>query len=74
MALIMVRTKGTEANGFRPDVLKEIDWAENNYELVFALLDQLERPEKFKVLFGKKDALEVRNSRIHPGSLLADYT
>ena len=55
----------SKANGSQQASLKEIDWANNNYELVFGLLDQLERPENFKVLFGKKDASEVVNSRIH---------
>jgi hypothetical protein len=61
-----------KANGSQQAGLKEIDWANNNYELVFGLLDQLERPENFKVLFGKKDASEVVNSRIHLIPLLTD--
>lgn len=59
----MVHTKRTDTNKSQSVALKEIDWANNNYELVFTLLDQLERPENFKVLFGKKDSSEVPNSR-----------
>ena len=55
----------SKANGSQQVSLKEIDWANNNYRLVFGLLDQLRWPENFKVLFGKKDASEVVNSRIH---------
>ena len=60
----MARTKAINTNNPQQAVLKEIDWADNDYELVFALLDQLELPENFKVLFGKKDASEVVNSQI----------
>ena len=44
----------------------------NDYELVFILLDQLEQPQNFKVLFGKKDTSEVVNSRVCPLLLFID--
>lgn len=59
----MGRAKAT--NKSQPnEALKEIDWAKNDYELVFALLGELERPVYFKVLFGKKEPSEVRPSRM----------
>ena len=60
----MICTKAIDTNGPQQAILKEIGWVDNNYKLMFMLLDQLELPENFKVLCGKKDASEVVNPRI----------
>ncbi|KAF9781530.1 hypothetical protein BJ322DRAFT_1022944 [Thelephora terrestris] len=59
----MPRAKAVNSTRSGKPTLEDIDWAKNKHELVFALLDQLERPENFKVLFGKKDPSEVNTSR-----------
>ena len=39
--------------------LPEIPWAQNDGRLVWSLISEMERPENFKVLLGKKDNKEV---------------
>ena len=53
-------------------VLGEIDRVDNNHKLVFALLEQLRKPENFKVLFGK-DSTEAANCGNHLMNLFTDH-
>jgi hypothetical protein len=40
--------------------LPDIPWAEDDDNLVWAFITELEKDENYKVLFGKKDVKEVR--------------
>ncbi|KAI0732125.1 hypothetical protein C8Q72DRAFT_774919 [Fomitopsis betulina] len=37
----------------------DIDWKANNGALLWQLIGELEKPENFRVLFGKRDKNEV---------------
>jgi hypothetical protein len=39
--------------------LPDIPWAENDGSLIWSLITEMEKPENFKVLLGKKDKKEV---------------
>ena len=40
----------------------DIDWKANNGALLWQLIGELEKPENFRVLFGKRDKNEVYTS------------
>lgn len=42
--------------------IPDIPWAEDDYKLISAFLTELEKPENYKVLFGKKNSAEVSNT------------
>ena len=42
-----------------PNRLPDIPWTEDNGRLIWSLLTEMEKPENFKVLLGKKDKKEV---------------
>jgi hypothetical protein len=39
--------------------LPDIPWTENEGRLIWSLITEMEKPENFKVLLGKKDKKEV---------------
>jgi len=57
------KSNDTQGSDKKPRLsLPPIPWAENDAALTWSLIGELEKPENFKVLFGKRDNSEVCNS------------
>ena len=42
--------------------IPDIPWAEDDFKLISAFLTELEKPENYKVLFGKRNSGKVSNT------------
>jgi len=57
------KSKDAHGSDKKPHLsLPPIHWTKNDAALTWSLIGELEKPENFKVLFGKQDNSEVCNS------------